>query len=184
MVTLRAHRPYGNDAPDCHRSRTSPLTDPLTVSSHGCDRACDAAKPPLLEATGTQRRVPETRRMCLLLNYDCSRATVAYWTDIFTLETWAQARARDFTVTGFPPPTPGKGGYSVGMFDRVEIGDVFLCYCKSPASRWVGALRTSGKVFQSDEPVWGLTDGRCALSLAVPGDAGGGARSGGGNTRK
>jgi hypothetical protein len=83
---------------------------------------------------------------------------VAYWTDIFTLETWAQARNRSFAVTGFPPPTLGKGGYSVGMFERVQPGDVLLCYCKSPASRWIGALRVTGEVFESDEPVWGLTE--------------------------
>jgi hypothetical protein len=82
---------------------------------------------------------------------------MSYWTDIFTLETWAQAAARDFSVSGFPPPTPGKGGYSIGMFERVRPGDVFLCYCKGPASRWVGALRVTGDVFQSEEPVWGLT---------------------------
>jgi hypothetical protein len=83
---------------------------------------------------------------------------VSYWTDIFTLETWAQAEAREFRVTGFPPPTAGKGGYSVGMFERVEPGDIFLCYCKTPAQRWVGALRVTGDVFQSDEPVWGLSE--------------------------
>jgi hypothetical protein len=82
---------------------------------------------------------------------------MSYWTDIFTLETWAQAAARDFSVSGFPPPTPGKGGYSIGMFERVRPGDIFLCYCKGPASRWVGALRVTGDVFQSEEPVWGLT---------------------------
>jgi hypothetical protein len=83
---------------------------------------------------------------------------VAYWTDIFTLETWAQARARNFTVTGFPAPTAGRGGYSVSMFERVTLGDIFLCYCKSPAARWVGALRVGGAVFQSEEPIWGLAE--------------------------
>src|SRR5262245_20402905 len=83
---------------------------------------------------------------------------MSYWTDIFTLETWAQAETRGFRVTGFPPPTPGKGGYSVGMFERVESDDVLLCYCKSPASRWIGALRVEGDVFQSDDPVWGLEE--------------------------
>ena len=83
---------------------------------------------------------------------------MAYWTDIFTLETWAQAQARGFTVSGFPPPTTGQGGYSVGMFERVEPGDILLCYCKAPAMRWVGALRVTGKVFQSDELVWGLSE--------------------------
>ena len=52
----------------------------------------------------------------------------------------------------------GKGGYSVGMFERVNPGDVFLCYCKGPAMRWVGALRVKGEAFQSDEPVWGFTE--------------------------
>jgi hypothetical protein len=84
---------------------------------------------------------------------------MAYWTDIFTLETWAQAEARNFRVTGFPAPTPGKGGYSVGMFERVKRGDVLLCYCKGPASRWVGALRVIGPAFESDDPMWGLMEG-------------------------
>lgn len=83
---------------------------------------------------------------------------MAYWTDIFTLETWAQAQQHGFTVTGFPPPTKSKGGYSTRMFERVEPGDVFLCYCKGPAMRWVGALRVTGEVFRSDEPVWGLDE--------------------------
>jgi hypothetical protein len=83
--------------------------------------------------------------------------SMSYWTDIFTLETRAQAAARGFSVSGFPPPTAGKAGYSIGMFERVRPGDVFLCYCKGPASRWVGALRVTGDVFQSEEPVWGLT---------------------------
>ena len=44
------------------------------------------------------------------------------------------------------------------MFERVSEGDVLLCYCKAPASRWVGALRVTGPVFQDTEPVWGLTE--------------------------
>ncbi|HEY2943428.1 MAG TPA: hypothetical protein VGN09_13425 [Vicinamibacteria bacterium] len=83
---------------------------------------------------------------------------MSYWTDIFTLETWAQAGERDFRTTGFPAPTPGSGGYSVSMFDRVSEGDVLLCYCKRPAGRWIGALRVLGAVYQSDDPVWGLTE--------------------------
>ena len=87
---------------------------------------------------------------------------MAYWTDIFTLETWAQAEARGFTVSGFPPPTAGKGGYSIGLFERVKIGDVLLCYCKKPAARWVGALRVMSGTFESDEPVWGLDESGAA----------------------
>jgi hypothetical protein len=83
---------------------------------------------------------------------------VAYWTDIFTLETWAQAEKTGFSVSGFPAPTAGKGGYSTGMFDRVQTGDILLCYCKGPATRWVGALSVTGPVFQDAEPVWGLAE--------------------------
>jgi len=94
---------------------------------------------------------------------------VAYWSDIFTLETWAQARAKDFSVSGFPPPTTGKGGYSIGMFERVKPGDVLLCYCKAPASRWVGALRVTGSAFQSEDPVWGLAqDGEVRFPWRYP----------------
>jgi hypothetical protein len=81
---------------------------------------------------------------------------MAFWTDIFTLETWAQAAARDFRVTGFPAPTSGPGGYSQRMFERVQIGDIFVCYCKTPARRWVGALLATGPAFVSDEPIWGF----------------------------
>jgi hypothetical protein len=88
---------------------------------------------------------------------------------IFTLETWAQARNRAFTVSGFPAPTSGKGGYSVGMFERVVERDILLCYCKSPAARWVGALQVVGPAFQSDEPVWGLTEtGEARYPVALP----------------
>lgn len=83
---------------------------------------------------------------------------MAYWTDIFTLETWAQAEQREWSVSGFPAPTKTKGGYSQRMFARVEPGDVLLCYCKGPASRWVGALRVTGEAFIGDEPVWGLNE--------------------------
>lgn len=83
---------------------------------------------------------------------------MAYWTDIFTLETWAQAEAQGFKVSGFPAPTKGRGGYGTRMFERVEPGDVFLCYCKGPATRWVGALRVTGEVFRGDDPVWGLDE--------------------------
>src|SRR6202171_5655413 len=81
---------------------------------------------------------------------------MAYWTDIFTLETWAQAEAVGYSVSGFPAPTATRGGYSENMFNRVRSGDVFLCYCKRPAQRWVGALQVLEGPFQSSEPVWGF----------------------------
>lgn len=51
---------------------------------------------------------------------------MAFWTDIFTLETWAEAEARGFRVTGFPAPRSGPGGYSERMFERVRVGDILL----------------------------------------------------------
>ena len=83
---------------------------------------------------------------------------MAYWTDIFTLETWAQAAQNDYRVSGFPAPTKKRGGYSTQTFQRVKPGDVLLCYCKSPAQRWVGALRVTGEAFRGNEPVWGLDE--------------------------
>ena len=88
--------------------------------------------------------------------YDLSK--VAFWTDIFTLETWSQAEKHDWSVTGFPAPTKTRGGYSERMFARVRPGDVLLCYCKGPAARWVGALKVTGTAFVGDEPVWGLAE--------------------------
>ncbi len=94
---------------------------------------------------------------------------MGYWTDIFTLETWAQAETHGFEVSGFPAPTKTKGGYSARMFERVEPGDVLLCYCKGPAMRWVGALRITGEVFRSDEPIWGLDeDGNARFPWRFP----------------
>jgi hypothetical protein len=90
------------------------------------------------------------------LEYD--QRALSYWTDIFTLETWAQAEQHGWNVSGFPPPTKGRGGYSDRMFGRVRVGDVFLCYCKNPAARWVGALRIKGDMYIDEEPVWGLTE--------------------------
>ena len=74
------------------------------------------------------------------------------------METWAQAEKHGWRTTGFPAPTKTKGGYSVRMFERVEPGDVLLCYCKGPAARWVGALRVTGEAFQGEEPIWGLDE--------------------------
>ena len=72
---------------------------------------------------------------------------MAFWTDIFTLETWAQAETHGWKITGFPAPTTTKGGYSERMFGRVTSGDVLVCYCKGPAARWVGALSVTGPAF-------------------------------------
>lgn len=81
---------------------------------------------------------------------------MSFFTDVFTVETWEQAKARGFTVSGFPPPTVTRGGYFQSTFDRVKVGDVLLCYVKAPAKRWVGALRVEGAMYRDDtDDVWG-----------------------------
>jgi hypothetical protein len=84
---------------------------------------------------------------------------VPFFTDVFTIETWEQAKARGFEVSGFPPPTPARGGYFKSTFERVKIGDVLLCYVKAPAKRWVGALRVESAWYLDDaDRVWGVDD--------------------------
>ena len=84
---------------------------------------------------------------------------MAFFTDVFTIETWEQARARGFTVSGFPPPTATKGGYFESTFQRVKAGDVLLCYVKAPAKRWVGALRVEGPMHLDEtDAVWGTDE--------------------------
>ncbi|HLG08505.1 MAG TPA: hypothetical protein VI409_07540, partial [Gaiellaceae bacterium] len=86
----------------------------------------------------------------------------SFFTDIFTIETWEQARARDWTVSGFPAPTKTRGGYFQSTFDKVKPSDVLLCYVKAPAKRWVGALRVEERMhLDFEDDVWGKDeDGR------------------------
>lgn len=83
----------------------------------------------------------------------------SYFTDVFTDETWEQAKARSWKISGFPPPTPTKGGYFESTFANVRPGDILCCYVKAPAKRWVGALRVTGPMFLDyEDPVWGADD--------------------------
>jgi hypothetical protein len=83
-----------------------------------------------------------------------------FFTDIFTVETWEQAKARDWKVSGFPAPTTTRGGYFQSTFDRVKPGDVLLCYVKAPAKRWVGALRVESEMrLDYEDDVWGRDEG-------------------------
>jgi hypothetical protein len=81
---------------------------------------------------------------------------VRYWTDVFTQETWEAASREGYRITGFPAPHQGFGGYTRPMLQGVQAGDIFVCYCKSPAMSWVGALQATSPVFQDDAPIWGL----------------------------
>lgn len=84
---------------------------------------------------------------------------MAYFADIFTVETWAAASERNYTVSGFPPPTPTRGGYFKSTFDAVTVGDVLACYVKAPAQRWVGALRVESEMYMDEsDAVWGYEE--------------------------
>ncbi len=84
----------------------------------------------------------------------------SFFTDVFTVETWQQAKTRDWKLSGFPPPTPTKGGYFDSTFERVQPGDILCCYVKAPAKRWVGALRVTDPMFLDfEDDLWGQDEG-------------------------
>jgi hypothetical protein len=87
---------------------------------------------------------------------------VRYYTNVYTLETWERATQRGFTVTGFPPPTTTRGGYFQSTFDAVAVGDTLCCYIRSPAKRWVGAMRVDAPMrLDYEDALWGTDeDGR------------------------
>lgn len=82
---------------------------------------------------------------------------MAAWTDLFTAETWAQAGARGYTLSGQRPPTAGPGGYKKAAYERVKIGDLLACYVTG-LRRWVGVLRVESDVFEDDDPIWGYDE--------------------------
>ncbi|MGH3022317.1 MAG: hypothetical protein ACRDNI_01555 [Gaiellaceae bacterium] len=87
-----------------------------------------------------------------------------YFTNVYTVETWAAAGERDHVISGYPPPTPTKGGYFESTFEAVKSGDVLLCYVVAPAKRWVGALRVESEWFLDyEDPIWGVDDEGRAL---------------------
>src|SRR5262245_17305840 len=71
----------------------------------------------------------------------------AYWFDVFTRATWAEARAHGFTVSGFSES-------KFGTVRRLKEGDILICYLKG-AKQLVGALRVVGEPFLAREPrIW------------------------------
>jgi EVE domain len=92
-----------------------------------------------------------------------------YYIDLFTPETWEEARARDFTITGF---NERRQKYAT----RIQPGDVFLCYLTG-RSRFVGALRVTSEVYADHEDrIWKSqpfpTRFRSELIVEVPADRG------------
>ena len=76
---------------------------------------------------------------------------MAYFTDVFTKETWSAFVADGGRVTAFSADSMRRGARNV------RSGDRFVCYLKGEFS-FVGALEARSEAFLSDEPVWGLSE--------------------------
>ena len=68
---------------------------------------------------------------------------MAFWTDIFTLETWSQAERHDWHGDGLSgADRQTKGGYSERMFARVHPGDVLPVLLQGPGDALGGRAAT------------------------------------------
>lgn len=70
-----------------------------------------------------------------------------YWFDVFTRETWDEAREHGFNTSGFSETKRVTAG-------RVRPGNVLICYVRGE-KKLVGALRVTGPAYFSHEPrIW------------------------------
>ena len=69
-----------------------------------------------------------------------------YFLDLFTPETWLAFRQSGAAVTGF------RERHRHLASDRVNQGDVFLCYL-TRLSRWCGVLQAESQAYQDDSPL-------------------------------
>ncbi len=76
---------------------------------------------------------------------------MAYVLDLFTPETWRTFRENGAGVTGF------RHRYRRVAGDRVNVGDIFICYL-TRLSRWCGALRVKSAMYRDDTPIFGDPD--------------------------
>ncbi len=82
----------------------------------------------------------------------------AYWFDVFTPQTWEEARAHGFTVSGFSESM-------FGTVKKVQPGDVLICYL-ARKKKLMGALRVTGEAYLSHEPtIW---KGKNAFPARLP----------------
>ena len=71
---------------------------------------------------------------------------VAYFLDMFTLDTWISFRESGATMTGFPERHRRLAD------EQVRKGDIFLCYM-TRLSRWCGILQVEEKVPDDYDPI-------------------------------
>lgn len=67
---------------------------------------------------------------------------VDYWLDLFTLETWEEASARGFKVTGFRPAR-------WSLVSKIKPGDLFVCYL-TKYSRFCGILKATSQPYRDE----------------------------------
>ena len=70
-----------------------------------------------------------------------------FWISQFTFKTWAEAAAKGHGISGFRQ-------LQAPAAQRVQPGDVFLCYMVDGGSEFIGALRARSTVYEDDAPVW------------------------------
>src|SRR3954452_4261130 len=91
-----------------------------------------------------------------------------YFIDLFTPETWEEAGARSYTVTGF---SARRSNYA----KQIKPGDVFLCYLTG-RSRFIAALRVTSEMYTDTDPIWRSqvfpTRFRSEVIVAVPPEGG------------
>ena len=71
---------------------------------------------------------------------------MAYFLDLFTPETWQAFREIGGTVTGF------RERYRRSALERVNEGDIFLCYL-TRLSRWCGVLEVQSEAYHDASPL-------------------------------
>ena len=72
---------------------------------------------------------------------------MAYFLDLFTPETWQAFSEAGATVTGFRERQFGWAR------DRVNKGDIFLCYL-TRLSRWCGVLQVESEAYLDESPIF------------------------------
>ena len=75
-------------------------------------------------------------------------ATLAYFADVFTPETWSAFVADGGRVTAFSRSSMSRGA------GKVRGGDRFVCYLKGKFA-FIGALEAQAEAFVGDDAIWG-----------------------------
>src|SRR4051794_24182731 len=73
-----------------------------------------------------------------------------YYLNLFTPETWDAFRSHGATISGFRERQRKTA-------DRLQAGDIFLCYLVR-VSRWCGVLEITSSVFVDSTPIFADPD--------------------------